>query len=358
MFKKQIDDRFDKWVFSLGVLLGAILIIVSKSFLKNPLHIMAIPLTILVLYTLYIQMTQRYAAGIDRAGDSIYYMGLLFTLVSLSHALWQVGSSSSSTNLISTSLIANFGIALSSTIAGIFLRIFIQQFRNDLVDVETSARIELGEVMQKLRVSLYEMNNDVDKYRLAVLQSIEDSRKNADEQMEDSVKTSSEAFSTITKSLESSTERISDLLQGQAIDYREAIKNLSKTTSALLKTVGKIDAGASDMSTQLSLVSKSTESVLSTIRDKVAAEVAATHKIEGVIQSLDKSTSNELSEVMINIVGTMKDLSLKVEEIEQRLGQHLEKILEKSEEIEVDTNKTRTALLEAAQALRAEMKSQ
>lgn len=64
-----------------------------------------------------------------RAGDELYYLGLLFTLVSLSYALVSLFIlSPSATNLEqrTNDLIGSFGIALVSTIVGILARILLQ----------------------------------------------------------------------------------------------------------------------------------------------------------------------------------------------------------------------------------------
>lgn len=64
----------------------------------------------------------------NQAGDDLYYLGLLFTLVSLSIALWQlfVWNPGEELEARTHGLIGNFGIALFSTVAGIVGRILLQ----------------------------------------------------------------------------------------------------------------------------------------------------------------------------------------------------------------------------------------
>ena len=71
------------------------------------------------------QLKQSRAAAF-RAADDFYYLGLLFTLVSLIHVLVRVfaigdGGGGERTQ----QLIGNFGIALISTVAGILVRVFL-----------------------------------------------------------------------------------------------------------------------------------------------------------------------------------------------------------------------------------------
>ena len=79
----------------------------------------------------------RHGQTIDRqlAGDNLYYLGLLFTLSSLIIALSQLFlfSVDGSVERRAYDLIGNFGIALVSTVAGIFGRILLQSAGEDQV---------------------------------------------------------------------------------------------------------------------------------------------------------------------------------------------------------------------------------
>jgi hypothetical protein len=91
----------------------------------------------------------------DQLGDNCYYLGFLYTLASLSMALYQFATASAvdDTDAISQ-IVANFGIALASTIVGILLRVLINQARKDVIETEKDARMALTEAMVNMRVQL------------------------------------------------------------------------------------------------------------------------------------------------------------------------------------------------------------
>ena len=68
------------------------------------------------------------AHDLSRAGDDLYYLGLLFTIISLGHALVAlfIFNPDDDINQRANELIGNFGIALASTVFGILGRIFLQ----------------------------------------------------------------------------------------------------------------------------------------------------------------------------------------------------------------------------------------
>jgi hypothetical protein len=85
----------------------------------------------------------------DQLGDNCYYLGFLFTLASLAYALYQFGSSGDVDQIV-----ANFGLALGSTITGILLRVLINQARRDVLETEQDARMALAEAVVRLRTNI------------------------------------------------------------------------------------------------------------------------------------------------------------------------------------------------------------
>ena len=72
-----------------------------------------------------------------RAGDELYYLGLLFTLVSLSYALvslFIISPNAVDLEQRTNDLIGSFGIALGSTIVGILARILLQGLEDGVQD--------------------------------------------------------------------------------------------------------------------------------------------------------------------------------------------------------------------------------
>lgn len=196
-FRRRLGDENDKLVFGLAFF-GGITAIISIRLLGDWLSantgigfldVLAIAVAVLVIigYVTFILLSKnRSGISVDRASDNVYYLGLLFTLSSLAYSLVKLsffgmsGEGVASAKQVLT-LLPDFGLALFSTIAGIFGRIFLQQMRNDPMDVETEAREELGVAIRQLRetigqvvsnlnglstqmsVTLTEMNNTVSR---------------------------------------------------------------------------------------------------------------------------------------------------------------------------------------------------
>ena len=169
--RRALGDENDKIVFFLAFFGGIFAILILRGISDFILEIKGISLldTLAILtavgvifaYVWYVNSsTNRSGVSVDRASDNVYYLGLLFTLASLAYSLIklsmmdgmsQQGVASAKQVL---TLLPDFGLALFSTIAGIFGRIYLQQMRNDPLDVETEAREELGIAIRQLRETI------------------------------------------------------------------------------------------------------------------------------------------------------------------------------------------------------------
>ena len=92
----------------------------------------AAALAIAVVFGLGFYYVQNHIDDREQEGDNLYYLGLLFTLVSLMYALialFLVYDIDGDLTERTYELLGNFGIALSSTVAGIISRIAVQNYQ-------------------------------------------------------------------------------------------------------------------------------------------------------------------------------------------------------------------------------------
>jgi hypothetical protein len=126
---------------------------------------------VLIGYAVAVAKVPRLRVRLDQAGDNAYYLGLLFTLISMATALYEFSVAAGSGT---EQIISNFGIALASTIAGIFLRVFLHQMRVDPADVESMTRIELAEATKRVKASIDTVTGDLGRFHDEVRQRMVD----------------------------------------------------------------------------------------------------------------------------------------------------------------------------------------
>lgn len=154
---------------------GLFLYIVLHAWLDvRQLYVTLAILAVMGAYAALAMKTARFRVRLDQAGDNAYYLGLLFTLTSMAFALYEFGLATELDGSGVEQIISNFGIALASTVAGIFLRVFLHQMRVDPADVENMTRIELSDASKRVRASLDNVYLDFGRYHAEVRQRTED----------------------------------------------------------------------------------------------------------------------------------------------------------------------------------------
>ncbi|RWQ61574.1 hypothetical protein [Mesorhizobium sp.] len=198
---------FPMWVFAVFTIGGCFFIAVSKWFRIDPILSMSVPILLMLTYLTLSTITGKLRLHDEQTGDNLYYMGFLYTLSSLGMALYQFGSDAST-----DAVVKNFGIAITSTITGIALRILYNQMRRDPADIERSARHELADMTRRVRAEMENVTREFSDFRRVINQMLE------------------EGFDEIAKQAERNGEHIRTILDKLAM---EAIKPIQEAAGKL-----------------------------------------------------------------------------------------------------------------------------
>lgn len=199
--------------FVLVTLVGIAFIWTSKLWQLDTRIVTAVPITLMFAYFLISLIASGLRLHNEQAGDNLYYMGFLFTLCSLGGALYQFNDEASVENIVQ-----NFGIAISSTIAGIALRIFFNQMRRDPIDIERSTRHELAEMTRRVRTELDTSAREFASYRRVSNQML------------------SEGFDEIARQAEKNGEMILKTIEALSKDAVKPIQEAAEKMAVVLES--------------------------------------------------------------------------------------------------------------------------
>lgn len=270
-FRRKVDDRYDKWIFLTVFMIGSALIVGLRLISVNALLVIIAPSTLMLLYAAYVLMTARLSMSLDRAGDNLYYLGMLFTLVSLSFSLFQVVSKVGDASVV-FSLIPAFGVALVSTILGMFLRIFVQQFRYDPADVEKEVRSDLAEGVRALRNELYLMVVDFNSYRRALAQSIDELRAEVSATIKKVSDETADTLASTSKKLGSTINRLNKISEKQGIVLERTVDDIEKAANGLVQRIRDIEAEPDVLTSKFDAAAAALDRTVAIIDGRVAAE--------------------------------------------------------------------------------------
>ncbi len=301
--RKPLTSRLDKWLFLVIFILGAAGIIYLKEFVEvEPLYVPLWPCGLMIFYLFYVLATQRFRLREDIAADNFYYLGFLFTLISLSHAIYVSQGEEGIEHIV-----ADFGIALWTTILGVFLRIFINQFRQDPVEIEREARLELAEAASRLRGSLDFVVIDMNDFRRRLQQSSEEAidaiTKKAGEDI-------SEATTHYGEVAEAVLKHIEEIHQAHAGNTERLDAVADRTVAAfegVLVRIEKIEAPEDILSRKLMPVVTEIERVAAVTRERVEAEATEFKELRLLIRQASSAVGN-LDQRLRGVSGLIDEL--------------------------------------------------
>ena len=276
-------DWFDsqRLAFVVFFLIGAISVISLKEHGISPFITIACSLFVMLLYIVY-SGTRPYSIRADIIGDNIYYLGFLFTLVSLAYTLYRFTSADAEIDEI----IKNFGIALSTTLIGVVGRVYFNQTHDDGDDAKADGIVDTDDLLDQerlLHASLSDRtshliseidviqeqliklkNNTLESVQkttegsmagfvqnLEKIMSLHEQHLEKDREhqvaMQDafsqSVESSSSALNALTDKVRQSTQLISEDVQASLHHYSKLSKDIEQEAKASLGLINALQSG-------------------------------------------------------------------------------------------------------------------
>lgn len=289
IYEKVRDDSKERLLFAIFAFLGGIIILclrslndalVSSFFINMIIALIAVSFIIIYGFIILKQLN-LVGNALDRSSDNAYYLGLLYTLYSLVYALIKFvsqvdpsGNITGSNNVLV--LLPDFGVALLSTIAGIGMRVWMQQFNTDPGTVDNEARQELGRMLSDIKSSMIRFQGDLNTLSSTYNTSTEELNKRVSKTLADAAQIHADTIKKVSSDLVdlaeenkkqietigSSTLKISESLEDSANtlkvsfnDITTSIKGnlenfserLDNSSSKISEVVGKIDNAASQI---------------------------------------------------------------------------------------------------------------
>lgn len=267
--------------FILFAIIGGGAVAVSKYYLWPVWVVVGTPVVVLVLYVALALSLPRLELRRDQVGDNAYYLGFLFTLISLTVTLIQYSSNSEDDFIVS-----NFGVALAATVVGIFLRSVLSQMRKDIVGVEREMHATLRDASMRLRSQISMASESFGSLHRQMAQVTEESVVAIAASHKALADGLNEIVEEQARALNEQIQQSSDAI-GQRTD--NMCEELEKTTQALVESV-KAEQSA------LTNAAKAAKNAISKF-EFIQVDTSALEGIEDSVRNFSGSISSKLNEV-------------------------------------------------------------
>lgn len=300
--KKSFNDNLPLIAFGGLTLIGALLVAAAKMTGVPPIITTTIPIVLMFVYlwaSIYLRKIQLHD---EQTGDNLYYMGFLFTLTSLGVSLYQFTADGSMDDVV-----RNFGIAITSTIVGIALRIMFNQTRRDVQDIERATRHDLATMARIVRGEMEAARLEFAEYRRINSQMINEGFY---EILENTSTISSKLAHSIDEMVKQTLKPLEDVSKHFEINLSNSIAEISKklknASTSLDETTTKMKAAADRMSE---------------------------------IQKPSEVIKNDLNLILKEMGSLMTDLVTKVEQVSKEQGKTISEVAVHFKEAQAEQNK-------------------
>lgn len=320
--RMALDRVFFIGAFALGVVGGVAL----KLNGAHPFLAAGFSAAVLIGYALLIWTSGRLQLEPEAIGDNCYYLGFLFTLASLAVTLWQVAEPPPDTTQaeLLPGIISGFGVALSSTIVGVFLRVLMMQMRPDFMAAEHEARTSLTTAMRDFRGQLSASNRDMKSFAVESIQQAQerDERIRASteefvtEAQKQIIETQTQTLQVLEQSASQALRKISDeasqAFSRNAISIEEPLKSLGVALEGLQDHVSSVEEEV--FRTEKSVRSFNLE--IERLHEELGALVKAFSEMaednDGTMRKFSSNLSRAATRIESKTIPTLKALEVRL----------------------------------------------
>lgn len=289
----RLQDRglVDRYGFLFFAVAGSLVILAAKYFSAATPLVAAGAILLMLVYAIIVNMRGTGKLRSDQAGDNCYYLGLIFTLTSLAHAIFTFDPANTATTIVQ-----GFGVALATTIFGLVLRVFFNQSRVDLFEIEETARLELSEAANELRIQLHDLSLSFKDFTVGLQQSVSEVRDEAREAIETAALGSTQAIRDLADNVLVSLESQISGLGINAAELGKKTNAIGKSMDRCLVSIEKQSLAQEKVFVSAEHLQSVAESILST-SSQIVVQAEASRAIQADAQSLVSSISQSAGQL-------------------------------------------------------------
>ena len=310
-------------MFILGAIVLSLAKIVNLPSGWEKVIIVGLSLILMITYAVFITVVPATRLRLDAAADNMYYLGFLYTLTSLAVAL---------TVDDTDQILANFGVAISSTLIGIAARVGLNQLRVDPHDIEAASRLELSEATSRIRSEMDDAVLQLSSFRTMNLQVLTEGY----EELQENIKRiSDEMYSTLNEMIERTSIPFNELAEKTS----EANKKITSSLDELKSSNDNLVQSNRTAVTQIGRVNKALEGLQKHYSDTGIVDDKVIAAVQEQLLLLQNQLTKEAREEFEKLVSAVKSNSEFSSEIKSDLAKYFNNLVNPDDKPEDQSEK-------------------
>jgi len=368
----MVEENKDHWSSDIEQVLNpvklfAILIsagvfaIALGNYFTSLLLILIAPIGIMGYYSYTIYNDAKETLSIEQRADSVYYMGFIFTLVAMTASLIVLANTD---DLDFNSVVINFGLALTTTIIGLIVRImWLQLDSQNLSDAESLMKDKiiaqtkaLGEESDNIITKMTALSSEMEKASSDLKENFDNLTKSFDLSFKvnknlEELTTSAELINESFLNVSSTTDKLNPEFAQLNTNVKTAIE-IPANVNADLRKVGQ---SSNLLISEFNALSSSAEELEPTILDLSQRLRQSVEAVTNTINSLQETmqTNNEMLQMNRNILAdSMRASQETIESNNQLLQNNTANLSQGVQESQETLRLLQSSLLETANSIK------
>ena len=306
-----------------GSLIAGIAAILIATYLENTFFNIALPLGVMVYYIYSIRQEEAETLSVEQKADSVYYMGFIFTLVAMTASLVSLANSD---DLRFNTIVANFGLALATTILGLAIRIIWLQINSQALE---DADAILRDKLIKMSNALY-ANNERIVSAMTALSS----------QMEDVTEPMKENYEKLTRSFD-----ISDQVNKKLVDLNINLEIASDNVQDLAEQIETLNPEFKDLNENAKEAIEIPSFIvneLSQLKGEASALVERSKELAMTAEKIDEEATEATKTTILGLQKSLRSFDKAIAQANELMdtnAQHIGEYLTDSKSALEDANK-------------------
>lgn len=316
-------------IFLAALVLGVVGIVLPQHYGFNVLSVVT-PLTLMALYAGIGYRRGKAGPFLEQFADSVYYLGFLFTLIALVVSLYHYRGDSMALDAI----IANFSLALTTTIFGLAVRIYINNFQVDLRSAERQmlegVEQAANDFVRKAKTLSMQLELSHDETQRAIRRAMEDAGQSMNqaaakmgEETERSAKALRKQSESISRSMEETIENLRQKLETLELPEDIFARRLEAPLTALNEKLAETRTVVSELAREQTVIKTDYRQMTLELDHFNSALTASGRSLLAFNDNI--AAHNLSSEEFVKLVERFKQLAQASDSITAAIGEQAER---------------------------------
>ena len=237
------------------ILIGGLISIITGVVFSSVILSVVIPFSLVFIYAASTIRAKHTDLSKAKIGDSCYFLGFSFTLISLSVALINLGQQEADINI--RGIVGGFGAALATTLAGLLCRLWFTTLASSFLSSKDKLEEEIESAMRSFSMQLQSLVDEVNMSITTIGATIGDTNielnKSYKGQMQENIKSISDSVASFSQRLDE-VEVSKDMVVKPINDAMATmIKGLEEHGQNMTLVHANVVEGTSGLSKQIDL---------------------------------------------------------------------------------------------------------